>query len=155
MCYCHSYLASYLTSTPREKFVPLNKGWAAGAIQYGTGLMIQAVSPSASLPPKIGETATYVGHGGDTYGFLSENGYIPQLQAAMSVIANEDGNGNFVKEVAFCSALQILYKDLVGKVVDLKCRSSKILYECSKLTKKCAPAWHGGESKADCEASCK
>merc|ERR1712070_846623 len=87
-----------------EKFVPLNKGWAAGAIQYATGLMIQAVSPVASLPPKMREEGTYVGHGGDTYGFLSENGYIPQLHAAMSVIANEDGNGNFVKETAFCSA---------------------------------------------------
>lgn len=73
----------------------------------------------------------------------------------MSVIANEDGNGNFVKETAFCSAMQILYKDLAGKTVDLQCRSGEQKYQCSKRTKKCTPAWHGGESKTDCEASCK
>ena len=63
-----------------------------------------------------------------------------------------DGNGNFVKETAFCSALQILYKDLAGKTLDLQCRGGKALYEC--FAKKCYPARHGGESKADCEASC-
>jgi hypothetical protein len=86
-------------------------------------------------------------------GFLSENGYIPQLNASMSVIANEDGNGNFVKETVFCNALQILYKDLAGKTVDLKCRSGTPKYSC--FAKKCYPSGRGTMSKGDCEATCK
>jgi CubicO group peptidase (beta-lactamase class C family) len=58
------------TLAAMEHFKPLNKGWASGTIQYGTGLMIQAVSPKASLPPQIGEDGTYVGHGGDTCEYI-------------------------------------------------------------------------------------
>ena len=52
---------------------PTYTGWEKGQIQYGTGLMIQALSPHAKMPPSLSEPGTYVGHGGDSYGFLSEN----------------------------------------------------------------------------------
>jgi hypothetical protein len=86
-------------------------------------------------------------------GFLSESGFIPQLNASMSVIANEDGNGNYVKQTAFCSALQILYADLAGKTVDFGCRSGKVMYKC--FAKQCVTSFHGKESKSACETTCK
>ena len=40
----------------------------------------------------------YMGHGGDTYGFLSEQGIIGQLgNASFSVVSNEDTDGRFVQ----------------------------------------------------------
>ena len=37
--------------------------------------------------------ASYIGHGGDTYAFMSDNGYFPALNASISVIVNEDADG--------------------------------------------------------------
>jgi hypothetical protein len=31
---------------------------------------------------------SYIGHGGETYGFQSDSGFYPQLNAAISVIVN-------------------------------------------------------------------
>ncbi|CAE7023116.1 unnamed protein product [Symbiodinium natans] len=75
---------------------PLSVGWAKGQIQYGTGLMIQQTSWNATYPPVLGSWGSYVGHGGDTYGFLSESGILPQFNASFSAIANQADAG-------FCS----------------------------------------------------
>ena len=73
----------------RPEFEPLNVGWAKGQIQYGTGLMIQQSSWNASYPPVRDSWGSYVGHGGDTYGFLSESGFLSQFNASFSATANE------------------------------------------------------------------
>jgi len=56
----------------------LDRGWAKNYIQYGAGLMIQNVNEARHdhLPPTT-LLASYIGHGGDTYGFMSDNGYFP------------------------------------------------------------------------------
>lgn len=59
--------------------------------------MIQNVN-EAKYWEKLAHTtdlASYIGHGGDTYGFMSDNGYYPQLKASISVIVNEDSNGSY------------------------------------------------------------
>jgi len=38
--------------------------------------------------PPLHLLASYAGHGGDTYGFVSDNGYFPMLKASISVITN-------------------------------------------------------------------
>ena len=103
-------------------FTPLSEGWAKGAIQYGTGMMIQQSSPRGPYPPNPQDWGAYLGHGGDTYGFLSEQGWIPQLNATFSVVANQDFVGYFVKNVLACNLIQLAAKLLKGVTVDLRCR---------------------------------
>ena len=74
-------------------FRTLSEGWAKGYIDYGTGLMIQNMAPAqyeSGKRPTLNQSATYVGHAGDTYGFLSDNGWYPNLDASISVVVNED-----------------------------------------------------------------
>jgi hypothetical protein len=86
--------------------------------------MIQQTSRAASFPPSLNDWGAYEGHGGDTYGFLSEQGRIPQLNASFSVVANEDGDGNFVKESFACGVIQIAGRLYGGQPdLDLKCGS--------------------------------
>lgn len=104
-----------------QDFRPLNVGWAKGQIQYGTGLMIQQASWNATYPPILGSWGSYIGHGGDTYGFLSETGVLTQFNASFSAIANEDYEGTFVKNVLVCKAIEIAAKVLLGEAIYLKC----------------------------------
>ena len=62
----------------RRRFSLLDFGWAAGGLYYGAGLMVeQPVSTRAApqhrpTPPDFRQWGAYMGHGGDIYGFLSE-----------------------------------------------------------------------------------
>jgi len=49
---------------------PLGLGWGRGHISYGAGLMLKQTSWAHSA--SLGEWGAYLGHGGNTYGFLSE-----------------------------------------------------------------------------------
>eukprot|EP00439_Symbiodinium_sp_Y106_P058968 s3825_g8.t1 len=100
---------------------PLNVGWAKGQIQYGTGLMIQQTSWNATYPPVLGSWGSYVGHGGDTYGFLSESGVLPQFNASFSAIANQDYMGTFVKNLVVCSIIEVAAKVILDEEIYLKC----------------------------------
>merc|ERR1712080_618145 len=98
-----------------KQFRPLDTVWAKGYIQYGLGLMIQQTSPTMSKkhkPPQLDDEGAYIGHGGDTYGFLSEQGWYPGLNASIAVVANEDSNGNFVKNGLACGAYEVVAKVL-------------------------------------------
>eukprot|EP00756_Hemistasia_phaeocysticola_P000711 Hpha_TRINITY_DN10519_c0_g1::TRINITY_DN10519_c0_g1_i2::g.31183::m.31183 len=75
-----------------ETFKPLDLGWAAGFINYGTGLMIEVQSKPSTFPPQFDHPGAYMGHGGDTYGFLSEQGLVWGLNASISVVVNQDGS---------------------------------------------------------------
>lgn len=127
--------------------VPLDKGWAAGYIKYGAGLMVQQTAytrtrieprghgpaaadpscghrvarPKGPYPPSLDDWGSYLGHGGDTYGFLSEQGWVPQLNATFAVVANEDFEGNFVKNALACALIQMAAEVLRGEAVDLGC----------------------------------
>ncbi|CAJ1460781.1 unnamed protein product [Effrenium voratum] len=103
-----------------KDFRPLNVGWAKGTIQYGTGLMIQQASWNASYPPELDSWGSYVGHGGDTYGFLSESGVLSQFNASFSAIANQEYSGTFVKNVMVCNMIKLAAKILLGQDVFLK-----------------------------------
>lgn len=104
------------------RFKPLDLGWAAGAIQYGAGLMIESVRYTG-LPPAPPDWGTYVGHGGDTYGFLSEQGIVSGLNASVAIVANQDGDGGIVQRNAFCKMIQAAAKVLLDVTVDLQCSS--------------------------------
>lgn len=104
-----------------KMFKPLSFGWAKGFISYGAGLMVEAASGTDSFPPTFSEVGTYMGHGGDTYGFLSEQGILYGMNASVSVIANQDGDSGFVQSEFLCSVIQIANKIINGVDEDLKC----------------------------------
>eukprot|EP00036_Acanthoecidae_sp_10tr_P011788 CAMPEP_0182927462 /NCGR_PEP_ID=MMETSP0105_2-20130417/13801_1 /TAXON_ID=81532 ORGANISM="Acanthoeca-like sp., Strain 10tr" /NCGR_SAMPLE_ID=MMETSP0105_2 /ASSEMBLY_ACC=CAM_ASM_000205 /LENGTH=406 /DNA_ID=CAMNT_0025065411 /DNA_START=17 /DNA_END=1233 /DNA_ORIENTATION=- len=97
-----------------EVFKPLSVGWAVNFISYGTGLMIEGASRSVKHPPTLTQLGTYMGHGGDTYGFLSEQGIAYGLNASISVIANQDGDSSFVQGTFMCKAIEVASEVLTG-----------------------------------------
>ena len=85
---------------------------------------------SALLPPHLHSTSTTwltstaSSTGGDTYGFLSEQGIIGQLgNASFSVVSNEDYEGSFVTLSVACRVITAAAKALKGQTLDLHCRS--------------------------------
>merc|ERR1719506_897975 len=100
-----------------EQTRTLSAGWAAGHIDYGTGLMIQNMSPKQSYawrkaghtsPTPANFSASYIGHAGDTYAFQSDNGFFRKYNASISVVVNQDTEppANFIT----CQVLQVVAK---------------------------------------------
>lgn len=106
------------------KFEPLNLGWGAGMFQYGAGLMIENVK-FARKPPHFPDWGSYMGHGGDTYGFLSEAGIVAHLNASMAIVANEDSDSIIVSHNAFCKAIRAAARVLQGRHLLLFCASDE------------------------------
>ena len=70
-----------------QQFHLLDYGWDKGRLLYGAGLMIEQVGELPSRvahPPDFSAWGAYMGHGGDTYGFLSEQGIIGRRGHACS-----------------------------------------------------------------------
>ena len=140
-----------------ETISPLSVGWAAGDIEYGFGLMVQNPSPRKRRLPPLSDLSSYIGHGGDTYGFMSDNGFYPQLNASISVVVNQDANFLYPTFVATCAVVQAVVKHR-GMSADLGCpRPRAAKYECVSMFGQptCYPTMHwGGRTKAECEARC-
>lgn len=107
-----------------KQFKPLNLGWATGSIQYGTGLMIESVRYTGH-PPAPPDWGTYIGHGGDTYGFLSEQGIVSGLNASVAIVANQDTDGGIVQRNSFCKMIQVSASVLLDVKLDLRCGLSE------------------------------
>ena len=113
----------------------LNKGWAEGYIDYGAGLMIQNVSPKIGKLPSLEHIASYVGHGGDTYAFMSDNGFFPKLNVSISVIVNQDHDFEYPSYVTTCKVVEIAARYLGHGDVDLGCDAPNPnpKYNCENL----------------------
>ena len=140
------------------KFSPLDEGWAKGSIQYGTGLMIQALGHCTN-PPTLDQPGTYLGHGGDAYGALSENGHFPDLNVTISAVANTDLDLSFTHNTFACKVYELIHKAKLGKDIDLKCRDAPApgaKYECKSHFgyKQCAASGSGTQGFSDCLVSC-
>lgn len=107
------------------RFELQTKGWGAGWLSYGAGLMEQVGKEGASMnsssPSKPGDWNYYIGHGGLTYGFSAEQGYIPKLGAAFVVVANTD-HQEFVF-TARCRVFEAAAKFLKGEEIYFNCKS--------------------------------
>jgi len=106
-----------------ETFRVLGVGWAKGRLLYGAGLMVETSSyHTAHGPANFSLWGSYLGHGGDTYGFLSEQGIVGQLgNASFSVVSNQDGDGRFVQAAIVCRMIQAAATILNNATIDLKC----------------------------------
>ena len=141
-------------------WMKLDKGWEANYIQYGAGLMIQNVEPFKGYrpTPSIDDLGTYIGHGGDTYGFMSDNGFFPQINASISVIVNVDYDYYYPSNLVTCPIAEIAATHHTGKKQDFKCGHATVpTYSCqTKFGQKyCGIEHHKGTTKAECEKTCK
>jgi hypothetical protein len=82
-------------------FQRLSKGWMAGRLKYGAGMMQFSY---AGLP--------VLGHEGDTYGFLSTQAYVPTLGGSFSVASNVDVD--LPMETMVCYLLQVVMQQTGG-----------------------------------------
>jgi CubicO group peptidase (beta-lactamase class C family) len=100
----------------------ITKGWAKGHLEYGAGLFVQQTSDRWlpwEKPPTLGDWGTTVGHGGATYGFLSDQGLIPQLNATWSYAGNND-DGSWADALT-CQIIKVAAKVRLGEEPQLKC----------------------------------
>jgi CubicO group peptidase (beta-lactamase class C family) len=154
------------------QFNPLNYGWAKDFLVYGKGLMIEGCNRSSSgggggrsqmvTPDDLGYLGNYNGHGGDTYGFLSEQGYLESIESTISVVSNQDHNGLIAGYDLMCKVVQAASQILYNNTVDLQCMNSTYPHHTSKYVcesragqKSCVPSYHGQETKAECDSTCK
>merc|ERR1712176_655564 len=89
---------------------------AAGKLRYGAGLM------DLSYPMGSGNISRIrvQGHEGDTYGFVSSQGYVPSLKGGYSVVVNVDQENPM--RSAVCYLLQTLNAVIGGSSAQLGCR---------------------------------
>jgi len=101
----------------------LTTGWAAGHLMYGAGIM--ALDPDRNKahtwPKGPADWGYTFGHGGDTYGFQSYQGYTPTLNAAWSVVMNSDTELNYAG-FAQCFMMQAAVKHIAKVDYNFDCR---------------------------------
>ncbi len=141
----------------------LDAGWAVGFLDYGTGLMIQNVSPLQSGgfahrgPPPRNASASYIGHAGDTYAFQSDNGFFPAFNASISIVANQDTQAP--SQFITCQVVQIVAKHF-GDTKDLGCYPVPTVakYTCQESfgQKVCVEtSFRANMTRDQCDQTCK
>jgi len=137
----------------------IDRGWGERQIQYGYGLMIQNVNPYMQTLPPLDDIGSYLGHGGDTYAFMSDNGYFPALNASLSVIVNEDSDFRYPTDIVTCKVVELVAAARGLKGIDLKCLPpTPQKYACYTRFNQphCFPSVsHGNMSKLECSKLCK
>jgi len=119
--------------------------------------MIQNVSPQFFRLPPLDHIASYIGHGGDTYAFMSDNGFFPTLNASLSIIVNEDIDYRYPTGIVSCPIIELVAAAKGFGTIDLDCSPpTPPLYFCTHDhgAPRCIPSSHHGESKATCDAKC-
>jgi len=109
-----------------QDFHLLDYGWAKGRISYGAGLMVETAHYDRHSygPPDFSKWGAYMGHGGDTYGFLSEQGIIGGGQlfnSSFSVVSNQDYDGRFVQASLACRVILVAAKVLLDQALGWEC----------------------------------
>jgi CubicO group peptidase (beta-lactamase class C family) len=99
----------------------IDVGWEAGHLEYGRGLMVQSVSSKSAKPARLEDVGSYIGHGGDTYGFVSEQGFFPSLNATISVGRNDDTDGATYKHGPPCAVFKELFRIMHDEEADFQC----------------------------------
>jgi CubicO group peptidase (beta-lactamase class C family) len=89
--------------------------------QYGFGLMHGTIGGADRHHPPKSEVGKFSGHDGITYGFSSNNGYFPALNATVSTIVNQDTDFFFSRNIVTCPILEVIAKHKGLGDVDLQC----------------------------------
>jgi len=105
-----------------------NEGWEQFPLAYGAGLELQTVTVDKKpFPPPLSgpsAAATFLGHDGSTFGFLSNQGYFPALNASIVFMINQDQNDQGMLYSfgysATCHIAELVAKHK-GQKADLRC----------------------------------
>ena len=94
----------------------------------------------------------------DRYGFQSDNGWFPALNASISVIVNQDHDSTYPNLVT-CHVVSIVARSLGLSEEDLGCKvpDPNPMYVCSSVfgEKICTLSHHSeGDNLTTCEESC-
>jgi hypothetical protein len=116
--------------------------------------------PQHSPPPR-NNTFTYYGHGGDTYGFMSDSGYFPSFSGSLSVIVNQDADFTFPDYSITCNVVAeiIMYKE-IHNMDPYRCLlPHDEMYTCQTMyhKKTCVPGYSrpgSGQTLHECQSSC-
>ena len=73
------------------KFKILDKGWDAGELEYGLGLMFNDFPPQSMFVNQPPDTrySRYIGHVGMDWGSIGYGGYHPAMNFAISATSND------------------------------------------------------------------
>jgi len=105
---------------------PISFGWGKPWLDYGAGLFVQQLDSQKMKHPHLGDWGATIGHGGDTYGFISDQGFIPQLNATWSWVGNSDaGLSNF--DIT-CNIITTAAKVVLGQDPPFKCSHWTVPY---------------------------
>ena len=100
---------------------------------WGYGLYTQDVLMKSDKDSIVGRI---IGHGGDTYAFHADFGFIPELNVGVVVLTNTD-NGGSIRSAT--KLLKLYLKEAKGKILDLNYKVSKPInnneQECSDKDK--------------------
>jgi hypothetical protein len=104
-------------------FQLLSKGWFAGHLRYGTGLMQRTAEGST----EVGDDSQLgydIGHDGETYGFSSRQGHLAALGISYSAATNIDKSGP--ANAMSCHVHQIAIELLSNTTSNLNCDSTVV-----------------------------
>lgn len=126
---------------------PLTMGWGTH-LEYGAGIMGVPVSHNASYRPEnTSQWGFYLGHGGMTYGFSSNQGYVSLADAGFSVTSNTDIPA--FSGLATCMAIEIAAEVLGGQRPMLNCSHTGPAAQAGMAFAKSAPRWEHIEDHSD------
>merc|ERR1712039_504281 len=86
----------------------------------GAGLEVRSVASTHENPPLLTDFATFIGHDGVTYGFWSNQGFFPQLNASIALMTNQDHDG-FINYQMTCHIVKIVAQHLGISDTGLTC----------------------------------
>jgi hypothetical protein len=118
-----------------EMLILSNMTMEGYATLYGAGLFVNPMGTKVDFkwPYNLNKTGTYVGHGGETFGYISDQGFVPSLNASFSVIMNSNADSLSPSLTVGCPLIQMAYK-YHGLDVDLGCiPMTPIKYVCGKF----------------------
>lgn len=108
-------LVSASSRTEMMRTQMLTKGWEAGHLTYGAGIMDKCYGNKTTC-------VSVKGHEGATFAFLSSSGYVPELKGSYSLVANTDGGGLPIRGA--CPMLEAVKRAVTGNAsVNLECRA--------------------------------
>merc|ERR1712060_839116 len=95
-------------------FHTVTQGWEVGRLQYGAGMMNLSYGGR-----HYGQSSRVQvqGHEGDTYGFLTVEGYVPSLKGAFSIASNVDNE--YPARSMACYLLQTVEQMIGGSTSSL------------------------------------
>ena len=105
------------------QFQTATTGWSKGFLRYGTGLMLENRNRFAHPQPatSFDQWGTFIGHGGNVYGFTSSQGYYYGLNASFSIAVNADQTYPDADGVVACEIVQTAARILYGKKLFFGC----------------------------------